>query len=420
MRKPLVSCTLLTVITCLLFAIPVRPCTVAVISGKATPDGRPLLWKNRDTHDFENKVVFIRGQKYDFIGIINTKDTEIKQVWAGTNSAGLCVMNSALYNVNIDAQTGNPVPNKADDPRLREGALMRLALETCATVDEFEQLLNSTAGNRAVAANFGVIDATGGASIFETDNAGHTRFDANDPKVAPEGYILRTNFSFTGKPNAGSGYIRYDRAGELVHAKVPTGLTPEWILNTVGRDMVNGLTGINPLAEPLPAHALDSRLYFMNDSLARPSATCAVVFQGVLPDEDPVRTIMWTRLGHPLCSVTLPIWVAGGENLGMLTGAGEAPLDRFALDMWAKIYPYKGGNRGNYLDLAPAVNAAGTGILTRLIKIEHKLYHLADRLLGSAAKLDRETVIKIQVEMETRARELLRQEFGACAEKAGI
>jgi hypothetical protein len=29
--------------------LAIFPCTVAVVSGKATPDGRPLLWKNRDT-----------------------------------------------------------------------------------------------------------------------------------------------------------------------------------------------------------------------------------------------------------------------------------------------------------------------------------------------------------------------------------
>ena len=29
-------------------------CTTAVVSGSATPDGRPLLWKNRDTDEANN------------------------------------------------------------------------------------------------------------------------------------------------------------------------------------------------------------------------------------------------------------------------------------------------------------------------------------------------------------------------------
>ena len=33
-------------------------CTTAVVSGKATADGRPLLWKNRDADDLHNQAVY--------------------------------------------------------------------------------------------------------------------------------------------------------------------------------------------------------------------------------------------------------------------------------------------------------------------------------------------------------------------------
>jgi len=36
--------------------IPVGACTVAVVSGKCTKDGRPLLWKHRDTDHLRNIV----------------------------------------------------------------------------------------------------------------------------------------------------------------------------------------------------------------------------------------------------------------------------------------------------------------------------------------------------------------------------
>ena len=32
-------------------------CTSAVVSGRATRDGRPILWKQRDTGQLENKLV---------------------------------------------------------------------------------------------------------------------------------------------------------------------------------------------------------------------------------------------------------------------------------------------------------------------------------------------------------------------------
>ena len=59
--------------------IAVTPCTVAVVSGKATPDGRPLLWKNRDTTARPNKMAFLQGSKYSFIGIVHPRDTFLHQ-----------------------------------------------------------------------------------------------------------------------------------------------------------------------------------------------------------------------------------------------------------------------------------------------------------------------------------------------------
>ena len=69
--------------------IAVIPCTVAVVSGKATPDGRPLLWKNRDTSALPNKMAFIQGEKYSFIGLIHPADKGPTNVWAGINTEGL-------------------------------------------------------------------------------------------------------------------------------------------------------------------------------------------------------------------------------------------------------------------------------------------------------------------------------------------
>ena len=38
-----------TLATLLMFITPTKACTTAVISGKYTKDGKPMLWKNRDT-----------------------------------------------------------------------------------------------------------------------------------------------------------------------------------------------------------------------------------------------------------------------------------------------------------------------------------------------------------------------------------
>jgi hypothetical protein len=70
-----------------------------------------------------------------------------------------------------------------------------------------------------VEANFGVIDANGGAAYYETANYKFEKFDANDPTVAPDGYLIRTNYSFSGEENKGLGYIRYATAADLLSRK---------------------------------------------------------------------------------------------------------------------------------------------------------------------------------------------------------
>ncbi len=76
-----------------LFSI-VFACTSAIISGSATIDGRPILWKNRDTGSVENKFVFISDSGYDFMGIANVKDADSKEIWMGMNEKGFGIRDS--------------------------------------------------------------------------------------------------------------------------------------------------------------------------------------------------------------------------------------------------------------------------------------------------------------------------------------
>ena len=124
----------------------VTACTTAVISGKATKDGRPMLWKNRDTWAVNNKIMIFHDGKYTYTGLVNSKDKTGKSIWIGYNSAGFAIMNSASYNLNNDTikQTGT------------EGRLMKRALQTCATVDDFEKLLHTLPMPIRLEANFGV------------------------------------------------------------------------------------------------------------------------------------------------------------------------------------------------------------------------------------------------------------------------
>ena len=69
-------------------------CTSAIISGKLTPDGRPLLWKHRDTGELNNRVDYVKGPKYAFIAVVNANDGDGKS-WMGVNEAGFAIINTA-------------------------------------------------------------------------------------------------------------------------------------------------------------------------------------------------------------------------------------------------------------------------------------------------------------------------------------
>ena len=188
-----------------IFSINISACTTAVISGKATPDGRPLLWKHRDTWAVNNKIVQFFDGKYACVGLVNSIDVKDKSVWIGFNEKGFGIMNSASYNLNNDTleQSG------------QEGRLMKRALQSCATVEDFEELINELERPMLLEANFGVIDAYGNAAYFEVGNFSYTKYDANDPSVAPNGYIIRTNHSFSGEQGVGGGFIRYTTSSKI-------------------------------------------------------------------------------------------------------------------------------------------------------------------------------------------------------------
>lgn len=352
----------------------IYPCTVAVISGKGTPDGRPLLWKNRDTDSDESRIMKFSGEKYSFIGIVNASDKDGKEVWAGMNSAGFCIINSASYNLNMDLKKKEEEDESYKRPKDQEGFFMKDALGKCASLQDFEKYLSETSGKRGIDANFGIIDAFGGAAFYETGNSGFEKFDAADPLCAPEGYIVRTNYSFTGKANEGAGYIRFDRATELLHKQSATGsISLEWILLVASKDMTNSMTGIDPLAEPLPVSSEHRKMYHMNDSITRRTAAATILFHGVEAGKNPSYTIMWTRLGHPLCSVAMPVWLNSFDEATLLSGQDSAPISKIAFALMKKIFPYEGGNRYQYMNLAPLANSRGDGFMGVLCGLEKKI-----------------------------------------------
>jgi len=72
-------------ITCILlmFAAKTFACTTFIISGRHTLDGKPILFKNRDTDQKQNSLVFFNDGRYKYIGLVDGTAEWNKMVWGG-------------------------------------------------------------------------------------------------------------------------------------------------------------------------------------------------------------------------------------------------------------------------------------------------------------------------------------------------
>ena len=353
-------------------AASVWACSSAVISGKVTPDGRPLLWKNRETGHLLNHMAYVKGEKYDFVANVNSDNFPAKkEAWIGSNTAGFALMNTQSYNL----EKGDIADN---DRGPKNGEVIYRALEVCATVADFCHFLDTITKPSGIEANFGVIDAQGGAAMFEVDGQSYQMFDANDPNVAPHGYVARTNFSNGGELNIGYGYVRFlevDRV--LSKACAMGGITPQLIFTDIARSFRNNILDIDLRSGDFN-YPKTSGWFTDQDFIPRNNTTCSIVVQGVKKGENPELTALWTVLGYTPTSLAVPLWVK--NNLpAMVSYNAElkaSPLSAASMKLAdEKVFHYKqGGGTSHYLHWENLYNLQGTGIMQRLMPIEEEIY----------------------------------------------
>jgi len=336
-------------------------CTTAVITGAAAADGKPILWKNRDTDQLSNKVVFVDEKPYSYLAVVNAGDNAGRIAWGGLNARGFAIINSVAYNL----------PQKSGESADLEGIVMADALRTCASAGDFEEHLNKNLGpDFGCRTNFCVIDAHGGAAIFEVHNNGYKRLNAAETS---EKYLLNTNFSRSGTADQGAGYLRFDREVELFKS-VPAGkLSHELVLQTLARDLGHSL-----LRHPGPAewkmYSADQPVWIhTNYTINRPTTASTILIHGVKEGEDPLRATLWVILGEPICSIALPIWVAAGETPEEVRSGKDAAIYREAARLQNMLRPLKGRDRREYIDLTRLDNKEGKGWLPGNLKLEKEI-----------------------------------------------
>lgn len=346
-------------------------CTSAIVGAEANPSGRPMLWKNRDTSTIDNKVEYVAGKpgEHSYVGLFNAADVKLSEAWMGMNDAGFAVMNTASYNIKDDK-----VPAKKMD---KEGFVMAKALKNCVTVDDFEQLLKTLPRPMGVEANFGVIDAYGNGAYFETNNHSYVKYDLKD---APDHLIVRTNYSHSGRPNEGYGFVREANACHLLAPYAKKGeITPELFTENLSRSFWHDMKQ-RDYSEGQDKWVIDQ------DFIPRFKSTATVVIEGCKPlqpgekpDEDFItrQYIMWTGLGYPPCSEIVPVRCLPDGVRSDLRGIGpkgHSEMGDKVKARRAEVFPITKGNGEKYIDMEKLFNDKGTGYVQTLVPKNLEVY----------------------------------------------
>lgn len=310
-------------------------CTSAIVHASHTVGGRTLMWKHRDTgteHNFVERVP-ATDSTLAFVALFNGGDSLLREAWTGMNEAGFAIMNTASYNLAPDTAAYKD----------REGEVMRIALERCRTLGDFERLLGELPKPLGVQANFGVIDASGEGAYYETDDYTFKKFSVLDTE---EGILLRTNFSFCGNDTDGMGYIRYTNACDLLDPYFDgKPLMPEVFTEGLSRSFWHSLLE-KDLSRTGERWAVDQ------DFIPRHSSSASIVIEAVKPGEDPKLTVMWTAIGYPPCSHVIPVTVDDVPESLRPHGEEWRSLEcDSVLVRKAEVFPIDRGSGKRYIDM---------------------------------------------------------------------
>ena len=346
-------------------------CTSAIVGASANPSGRPILWKHRDTSTIDNKVEYVAPQKgqHGYVALFNAADKELREAWMGMNDAGFAVMNTASYNIKDDN-----VPAKKMD---KEGILMTKALRTCRSVDDFARLLDTYPRPMGVEANFGVIDAEGNGAFFETNNHSYRRYDLSD---AEGGVLVRTNYSHSGRPGEGYGFVREANAECLLQPYIDErAVTPEVLTETVSRVFYHDL-------KKRDYSAAGEKWVIDQDFIPRYKSTATIAIEGMRPvaSLDSVTPldvereyIMWTGLGYPpVAEIRAVRCSADGvdRDLRGILPDGHSPLGDEARRKRDEVFPIHKGNGDKYIDMELLYNSDGTGYAQQAVTLNRETY----------------------------------------------
>lgn len=358
-------------------------CTIMVISGRATADGRPIVWKNRDVIESDQRYLYIPPREYNgqtthgYIGNFYTSDSS--RCFMGINEAGFAIINANCYNLSDILRDG-----------INDGHIMKLALEWCANIEDWEELLTTTGiYGRQDSWLFGAMDASGEAKLYECDNFNHTIYNANDLEDAPEGYILRTVFGLSGW-HTREGLKRFNRAQYLLdHWTDKYPLDVEFILQRMARDFSLTCNDYDDLDDPYPLPYYGSQgnlptgFVITAETINRFKTRSCSIIRGVLPNEDPLLSTTFAMLGQPILSLAVPLWISAEYVPYCLRGGEQAPWYELISQRMQQLYPLDVENGDRYMNSLYLLDSLKTGVYSWSLDLERWGLEQAENYLSN-------------------------------------
>jgi hypothetical protein len=385
-----------SLLLCLAAALPYTPadaCTTAAWTAVATASQAPLMWKNRDTDDLSNRVVYVDAKPHKYIGLADHTETTGRTVFAGINDQGFGIFNSVAYNLPLD-------PKEAKD---QEGAIMAEALRTIASIGDFEKFLQQKLGpNLGAQTNFVVTDASGEVSIFELHNHGFKKLSVNE---SPKHYLVNTNFSRSGAVGEGVGYLRFERATSLIEQQ-RTAVDVDFIFNRLARDFGHTLLQVPSLEDLATKTSQSAEWYASVDTINRDSTASAVVIEGKIPGNPNSLATLWVLLGEPATSLAVPIWVEAGKVPLALSDGLTVPMQAESLRLKRLLRPMPEQEMSKYMNLVVLHNREGTGILPPILAAQREIIARTQEFLRT--KPSTEAMASFQEQIAEEALEILK------------
>ena len=284
-------------------------CTVFVIDGSITNDGRPISGKLRHPPDPDARQNLRRTNRYTLDYISAEWGMGINETGLFIGDSALSVLNPPLSEVNLLALiTEEQLASMPYDPNeeITSGGFRIDVLAELSTVDQVREFIKYLEAQETlnVKSWMAVMDSGTDSSMFEINRMEwwNEYHPLNPNRIAQDtyGFVVRENVAH--KMTDGTDDLR------IINTRCESGR-----YNIQGMIDANDLS-ISTLARGTagPGEGYEFLRYGPGremEVIAADNNRSEILVHGVLPGEDPLLTTMWLGLGQVNYTILVPTWV---------------------------------------------------------------------------------------------------------------